>query len=83
MWDALGRFADDLRATGEFTGHRASQAVDAMWNELRGALEDRVATDPGVRAQLTELEPQVAAGAIPPSAAARQILRTWLASPGH
>jgi LAO/AO transport system kinase len=83
VWDALGRFADDLRATGEFTGHRSSQAVDAMWNELRGALEDRVATDPGVRAQLTELEPQVAAGAIPPSAAARQILRTWLASPGH
>ena len=81
VWDALGRFAGDLRATGEFSHHRSTQAVEAMWNELRGALEDRLATDPVVRDQLAELEPRVAAGELPPSAAARQILHTWMASP--
>jgi LAO/AO transport system kinase len=82
VWDALQRFADDLRATGEFGRHRSTQAVEAMWNELRGSLEDRLAADPGVRAQLTELEPRVAAGELPPSAAARQILHAWMASRG-
>ena len=78
VWDALGRFAAGLRASGEFTGHRSAQAVDAMWNELRSALVDRLATDKMVRQQLAELEPQVAAGTVPPSAAARRVLDTWM-----
>lgn len=78
VWDALQRFATDLRASGEFTGHRSAQAVDAMWNELRGSLVDRLATDKVVRQQLDELEPQVAAGTVPPSAAARRVLDTWM-----
>lgn len=82
VWHAVERFADDLAATGELAAHRSAQQVEAMWAELRGALVDRLAADPGVRRQLDELEPQVAAGAVAPSAAARAVLDTWMSARG-
>jgi LAO/AO transport system kinase len=77
VWSALERFAEAVRTSGEFATNRASQATGALWDELRGALVDRLAADPKVAALLAELEPAVAAGTLTPSAAARQVLATW------
>jgi LAO/AO transport system kinase len=77
VWDALERFASALGDAGEIRTHRAAQARNALWSELRSGLIDRLAADPEVASQLAELEHAVAAGTLTPSAAARQILSAW------
>jgi LAO/AO transport system kinase len=74
---ALETFAAALDASGELADQRRAQAVGALWAELRTALVDELASDAAVRGLLAELEPQVAAGRVPPSAAARQVLAAW------
>lgn len=75
--DAIAAFGDATGASGEFAAHRRQQATDALWGELRSGLVDRLAADPHVHRRITELEPQVADGSIPPTAAARRILDAW------
>jgi len=77
VWEALERFAAAVGPSGELEGHRAAQRVEGMWSEVRGALADRLAADPGVAACLQRVEPEVAAGRLPPSAAARQLLAAF------
>jgi LAO/AO transport system kinase len=77
VWDALERFASALGDAGEISAHRAAQARNALWSELRSGLIDRLAADPEVAIRLTELEHAVAAGTLTPSAAARQVLTAW------
>ena len=74
---ALRQFANDVGGTGELEAHRRTQAVEALWSELRSGLVDRLAADGAVRQRIDELEPQVANGTVPPTAAARRILDAW------
>jgi LAO/AO transport system kinase len=73
----LDEFAATVDASGELATQRRRQATEALWAELRSGLVDRLAADPVVRARIDELEPQVADGAVPPTAAARRILDAW------
>ena len=77
VWATLERFSTAVRDSGEFTTNRSTQATGALWDELRGALVDRLAADPQVAALLAEVEPLVADGSLTPSAAARRVLQTW------
>jgi len=77
VWDALERFSSAVGDSGELAAHRAAQAVEGMWSEVRGALADRFASDPAVRARLGGVEGEVAAGRLTPSAAARQLLEAF------
>ena len=45
-----------------------------MWSEVRGTLEHRLRTDPGVAAVLPEVEDDVTAGRITPSTGAHRLL---------
>jgi LAO/AO transport system kinase len=77
VWEALERFAAAVGASGELTRHRAAQRVEGMWSEVRGTLADQLAADPGVQACLQRVEPEVAAGRMTPTAAARALLAAF------
>ena len=77
VWDALGRFAAAVRASGEFDAHRAAQATRAMWTEVQNAALERLAADPGVAGAMAAAEADVAAGRLAPTVAARQVLNAW------
>ena len=59
---------------------RAGQALAAMHAELRELLQARLEASPAVTARRAELEARVTAGALPPSAAARALVETFLAA---
>lgn len=77
VWEALERFAAAVGDSGELARHRATQRVEGMWAEVRGALADRLAADPAVAATLARIEPEVAGGQMTPSAAARALLTVF------
>lgn len=80
VWAALEYFVAQVRASGELAGHRRRQAVATLYVELDAAIVDAVRADPLVAQRLAELEPRVAAGALSPTEAVRQVLAGW--SPG-
>jgi len=60
---------------------RARQEVAWMWNEITEELVDRLRAHAGVRGAVGPLERAVAEGTLPATAAARQLLSTFLADP--
>lgn len=73
-WTAISEAHDHLSRTGQLDHLRAGQAQAWMWSEVRGALELRLRTDPEVAVVLPEVEAEVEAGRITPSAGAHRIL---------
>ncbi|QYG92395.1 methylmalonyl Co-A mutase-associated GTPase MeaB [Iamia sp. SCSIO 61187] len=73
-WDAIRTAHEALAASGGLARQRAQQARAWLWSEVQGALELMLRTDPDVAAALPEVEAQVEAGSLTPSAGARRIL---------
>jgi LAO/AO transport system kinase len=73
-WATIEELIDDACATGEIARRRAAQAREWMWSEVTETLLDRVRADDRVRSRVEQLEVEVAAGRVSPTAAARRIL---------
>ena len=78
VWAETERFRTMMLESGELERRRAGQARSWLWNELSEALNEAFRTHPSVASKLDELEAEVLAGRVAPSAAARQLLDQFL-----
>ncbi|MEM6421255.1 MAG: methylmalonyl Co-A mutase-associated GTPase MeaB, partial [Pseudomonadota bacterium] len=74
VWQTVTALADWREAEGWQAKRRAGQAHAWFRAALERGLLDRLATDPAARAELAAAEAAVAAGALPPDAAAEALL---------
>jgi LAO/AO transport system kinase len=74
VWDQVVAAHRHLAATGQLAHVRAGQARAWLWDELRAGLVERFRRDPGVAAELLQLEAAVRAGTVAPTAAAQTLL---------
>jgi LAO/AO transport system kinase len=77
VWDAVDRFEQALRASGELDELRSGQARSWLWAELQDGLLDQLRADPEVRQLLEDIEHDVATGAITPTAGAHKVLERF------
>jgi LAO/AO transport system kinase len=77
VWEAVEAFRGTLEPSGELAQRRAEQAKDWMWSEVTETLLDGLRHDDQVESLVTDLERQVADGAVTPGAAARQVLEVY------
>jgi LAO/AO transport system kinase len=77
-WKAVERHRAAQEASGERRRKREAQARAALWAELGETLLERLGAHPVVARELPRLESRVARGETSPSAAARQLLETFL-----
>lgn len=79
LWQTIARHRATLEASGERAARRAEQQV--RW--MRALVQERVGeafrAHPAVRAALPKLEADVAAGRLPASVAAEELVSAWLA----
>jgi LAO/AO transport system kinase len=78
VWEAVAEFRAALTAAGELDARRADQARDWMWSEISDSLLERLRADRGASKVAGKLEAEVRSGRVPPTAAAEQVLRTFL-----
>src|SRR3546814_6380156 len=78
VWQAIGRYRDKLGAGGAIIERRGEQARAWMWSEIGETLLAALKAHPGVRSRLAALEHEVIAGRMPPAAAARTMIETFL-----
>lgn len=78
VWAAIEAHRVALSKSGMLEARRADQAREWMWSEVNDGLVDALAGDPAVAGELRELEADVQAGTISPTAAAQRILRRFL-----
>jgi LAO/AO transport system kinase len=71
-------FHAHLQSTGQLTQRRSEQAVHWLWNETTELLLTQLRDDPGIAQLAADLERQVRAGSIVPTAAARQLVQAFL-----
>jgi LAO/AO transport system kinase len=76
VWEAVTDVHAQLAGSGQLDGVRSRQAKAWLWDELRTGLLERFRADPVIAAQLTELEQEVMAGTLAPTAAAQRLLTT-------
>ncbi|MGF1554205.1 MAG: methylmalonyl Co-A mutase-associated GTPase MeaB [Paracoccaceae bacterium] len=74
VWEAIAPLADWRAAEGWRDERRARQAHDWFRAALERGLLERLHADEGARAELEAAEAEVAAGALPPDAAAEALL---------
>jgi GTPase len=77
IWAAVGRFRAALDAGGELAEKRAGQALAWMWSEVGESLMAALRAHPGVAGKVKDLEAEVQAGALTPTAAADRLLRVF------
>jgi len=78
VWDAVCRYRDTLKASGDLAGRRAGQARAWMWREVEESLMDRLRNHPRVAAMVSELETCVTNGGTAPAEAAKKILDAFI-----
>ena len=78
VWRGVDEFQVALAGAGELDARRADQARDWMWSEISDSLLDRLRADRAAAALAGELEAEVRAGRLPPTAAADRVLRAFL-----
>jgi len=78
VWDAVERYRRALNGPDGIAARRRAQAQNWMWAEVDGGLAEFLRADPGVKRRLKGLQSDVAAGKLPPGAAARTILEIFL-----
>jgi LAO/AO transport system kinase len=83
VWQGIGRYRAVQEASGAFARRRAEQARAWLWRELADGLMERAKADPELAAELPALEAEVAAGVVPPTAAARRLLQRLLPRRSH
>jgi LAO/AO transport system kinase len=74
LWATVGEFRSMLDADGQLERRRAEQAREWMWSEVSESLMDALRHDERVAGSVEQLEAAVAAGELPPAAAAKRIL---------
>lgn len=77
VWDAIERFGQAVRESGESSELRAVQAKSWLWAELHDGLVDQLRADPEVRRLLVEAERDVVAGTMTPASGAHRILSAF------
>jgi LAO/AO transport system kinase len=76
VWQELQDAHGRLRESG-LEELRGQQACAWMWSEVTDTVLDRLRSHPGVRARLAELEGDVTAGRVTPTAAAHELLERF------
>ena len=74
FWDCVTRFQNLRSADGSLAARRRQQAQAWMWALIESGLKSAFRQHPAVRAALGTTTERVAAGTLPPSTAARQLL---------
>jgi LAO/AO transport system kinase len=74
FWAEVSQFRDLQTANGKFHARRQQQALAWMWERIDAGLKQRFRAHPQVRDQLEHMTSEVAAGRLPASTAARQLL---------
>ena len=77
LWAQVLKHQDALRDSGEFQIRRRQQQVGWMWATVRGALLERLRTDPAVTALAPSVEKEVLDGTLTPSLAASKLLNAF------
>jgi LAO/AO transport system kinase len=80
--EAVEAHRDALQDAGALGDLRAGQATAWLWREVGDRLLDALRRHPGARQEVTELEDEVATGALPPSVAADRLLAAFLERDG-
>jgi LAO/AO transport system kinase len=78
VWAAVDEFRTALAGARELDARRAEQARDWMWSEISDTLLERLRADGRAAKLAGELEVEVRAGRLPPTAAADRVLRAFL-----
>ena len=78
VWQAVRDRHVELRESGELERHRAEQAREWMWAEVREGLVEAALAAAPVALRAAELEGEVAAGRALPEAAAQEVVRAML-----
>ncbi len=78
VWDLVLRHHHVLEEGDKLKKHRARQARRWMWSETHDSLISSLQADPAVRQQIPVLEAAVSDGKMPPTVAARKLLRVFL-----
>ncbi len=79
VWRQILGFRELMTAGDHWAAKRRRQALSWLWSEIGDTLMERFKADPGVRAQLTTLERDVASGRLTPATAADRLLAAFLA----
>jgi LAO/AO transport system kinase len=74
FWDAVSAFRRLQEANGRLAARREKQSLAWMWERIDAGLKQAFRQHPQVRELLPRTVAQVAAGALPASTAARQLL---------
>jgi LAO/AO transport system kinase len=74
FWAAVGEFNSLQSAHGALAARRRTQALAWMWERIESGLKQAFRQHPLVRSLLPQLSVDVAAGRVPASTAARQLL---------
>ena len=77
VWHSVERRIAALGATGEIARRRSEQARAALWSEIGEGLIDLFKADAKVAAKLAQLERDVAAAKLTPTAAAKAALKVF------
>jgi LAO/AO transport system kinase len=80
VWQAVLRQRRALEEAGELATRRARQAHRWLWAEIEAGLTEALRADPAGRRLIGELEDQVREARLLPSAAARRLVRRFLAA---
>lgn len=76
FWASVARFRSLQQANGRLQARREKQALSWMWERIDAGLKQAFRQHPQVRGLLPDTIAQVAAGTLPASTAARQLLAT-------
>lgn len=74
FWAEVSQFKHIQTANGKLQARRQRQALAWMWERIDAGLKQRFRAHPQVRDQLEHMTAEVAAGRLPASTAARQLL---------
>jgi LAO/AO transport system kinase len=77
VWLQVEAFEEVMKTQGELAKLRQVQAKAWMWNEIQEGLMDALRNDEIVIEHTDDIEAQVVAGTLPPTAAARHLLRLF------
>ncbi|MFT4621514.1 MAG: LAO/AO transport system kinase [Myxococcota bacterium] len=78
VWEQVGDHRAAMLGSGRFGVNRERQLLAWMWQLVEDQLGHALRRHPAVAAQLAALEDEVRAGTIPPTTAARGLVRTFL-----
>lgn len=80
LWELLQRHRREGEANGRLAARRQAQRGHWMWAQIEERLRGAFARHPAVAAALPEVEAAVAAGSLPPTAAADRLLELFRAA---